>query len=270
LSHPIELAKPDDGGTRGLQQVAVVTGGLRGIGKASVLALAATGATVAALDQDEPGSALPTEVAAAVAQHKSSFWYRKVDIMEAAPVAQVMSEIIETHGRVDILVNNVGASAPPLPVEEIPLEMWDRLIALNLTSAFLCVRAVVPAMKANRRGSIINISSQAGRSKSEIGNLPYAAAKAGILGFTRQLASELAPFGIRVNSVAPGLTMSERVEKRLATQSAERRAELTAAVPLGRLGYTDEIAAVVAFLASDAASYITGATVDVNGGRFMI
>lgn len=252
------------------KRVSVVTGGLRGIGKACVLALAEAGTAVAVLDQDAPASAVPADIEAAMAQRKVPFFYRQADVTSYDHVSKSIAELIEAHGSVDVLVNNVGVGAPPVPVEEVPLEQWDHLIALNLTSAFLCVRAVVPSMKAKRRGSIINISSQAGRSKSEIGNLPYAAAKAGILGFTRQLANELGPFGVRVNAVAPGLTLNERVAKRLENLQEDRRAALTAAVPLGRLGNPDEIATVVAFLASDASSYITGATIDVNGGRFMM
>lgn len=125
-------------------------------------------------------------------------------------------------------------------------------------------------MKRQRRGTIVNMSSQAGRSKSEIGNLPYACAKAGVLGFTRQLASELAPYGVRVNAVAPGLTLSERVEVRLSAMEEHQRREFSSAVPLGRLGEPREIADAILFLSTDASSYITGATLDVNGGRFMM
>lgn len=125
-------------------------------------------------------------------------------------------------------------------------------------------------MKRQGRGTIVNLSSQAGRSKSEIGNLPYACAKAGVLGFTRQLANELAPFGVRVNAVAPGLTLSERVEVRLSALEADRRKEFSTAVPLGRLGDPGEIAEAILFLSTDASSYVTGATLDVNGGRFMM
>ena len=248
--------------------MALVTGGLRGIGKACVLALAQAGIAIAVFDRDPAGSAAPADIAAAVAQRAVPFFYRQADVTDYEFVSASIAEVVAAQGSVDVLVNNVGVGAPPVPVEEVPLEQWHHLIALNLTSAFYCVRAAVPSMKKRGKGSIVNISSQAGRSRSEIGNLPYAAAKAGILGFTRQLANELGPFGIRVNAVAPGLTLNERVAKRLENLQQDRRAALTAAVPLGRLGHPDEIADVIAFLASDAARYITGATIDVNGGRF--
>lgn len=273
MSQPVDLDSASPHKRRGVHskpRVGVVTGGLRGIGKACALALAEAGTTVAIFDLDIPGSAVPAEIKSAVVQHDVQFFYRQVDVTAPAAIAKAMAELIESYERVDILVNNVGVGAPPVPIEDLPLEQWQQVIALNLTSTFLCTRAIVPAMKAKGSGSIINISSQAGRSKSEIGNLPYATAKAGILGFTRQLANELGPFGIRVNAVAPGLTLNERVAKRLETLQEDRRAALTAAVPLGRLGDSVEIAAVVAFLASDASSYITGATIDVNGGRFMM
>jgi 3-oxoacyl-[acyl-carrier protein] reductase len=273
LSQPVDLDSASPHNRRGVHskpRVGVVTGGLRGIGKACALALAEAGTTVAIFDLDIPGSAVQAEIESVVVQHDVQFFYRQVDVTAPAAIAKAMAELIESYERVDILVNNVGVGAPPVPIEDLPLEQWQQVIALNLTSTFLCTRAVVPAMKAKGRGSIINISSQAGRSKSEIGNLPYATAKAGILGFTRQLANELGPFGIRVNAVAPGLTLNERVAKRLETLQEDRRAALTATVPLGRLGDPVEIAAVVAFLASDASSYITGATIDVNGGRFMM
>ena len=125
-------------------------------------------------------------------------------------------------------------------------------------------------MKEKRSGKIINISSQAGRSKSELSNLPYASAKAGILGFTRQLAHEVGSWGIHVNAIAPGIILTEKAIRRWEERSEEERQKMLEAIPLRRLGNPEEIAHVAVFLASDKSSYITGATIDVNGGRFMI
>lgn len=252
------------------QAAAIVTGGLRGIGFASVLALAENGFDVAVLDQDVPDSSVPLNVKNEVEKRNVRLFYHQVDVTDDGAVVPIAEQLDRNCGGVEVLINNVGVGAPPLPIEQVAIEEWDRIIKLNLSTAFYCTRAVVPSMKKRKCGSIINISSQAGRSRSEIGNLPYAAAKAGVLGFTRQLANELGPFGIRVNAVAPGLTLNERVEIRLKSLGDDRRAALTAAVPLGRLGQPQEIASVIAFLATKSSSYITGATIDVNGGRFMM
>jgi len=251
-------------------RTAIVTGGMRGIGWAVAQGFAGRGANVAIVDRDVADA---PEVAAArrrIEAAGAALLYLQADVTNEAEVRSFVARVADRFGTVDALVNNVGVGAPPKPIEQVSLEEWTKVVNQNILSTFLCSREAAPHMKQQRRGTIVNMSSQAGRSKSEIGNLPYACAKAGVLGFTRQLANELAPFGIRVNAVAPGLTLSERVEVRLLAMEETQRNEFLAVVPLGRLGDPHEIADAILFLSTDASSYITGATLDVNGGRFMM
>ena len=186
-------------------------------------------------------------------------------------MTRLINETLGTFGTVDILVNNAGGGGPPWPLEQIDLDAWEREIRVNLTGAFLCSRAAIGEMKKKGWGRIINMSSQAGRSGSELAGLTYASAKAGILGFTRQLARQVAPYGILVNAVAPGVIMSgERIEKKWQERSEAERQEMLRAIPLGRIGTPEDVVPVVLFLASEGAGYITGAVIDVNGGRFMM
>ena len=249
--------------------MAVVTGGLRGIGRATLRALAEAGAMAAVFDLDPPES---PAVAALTASNAAAarIFYRRADVTDRRRVEQAVREVLAEFGKIDVLVNNVGVGAPAVPVDESAPDEWEQIVTRNLTSAYYCVRAVAGAMKQRRQGRIVNVSSQGGRSKSEIGNLSYASAKAGVLGFTRQLAQELGPFGITVNAVAPGLTLTDRVVKRMEAIPAAQRQGMIDAIPLGRFAEPEEIAAVIRFLASDEARYVTGATIDVNGGRFMM
>lgn len=252
-------------------RAAIVTGGVRGIGRAITLALSQAGAAVAVFDLDAEDAAPAREVQAVVEHGGGKCAYVQVDITNMREVQVGVDRTIGLFGKVDALVNNAGGGMDPVPLEHLEESDWERLIRVNLTGAYLCSRAVIRCMKAQRDGRIINISSQAGRSKSELSNLPYASAKAGLLGFTRQLAQELGPYGITVNAVAPGLVLSgERVAKRWEARSEEERSKRIEAIPLRRLGTPEEIARVIVFLASDDSSYITGATIDVNGGRFMM
>lgn len=232
-------------------------------------ALAEAGALVAVFDLDTPDSPLVTSLTESNAARTRAI-YRRADVTDRRQVDQAVHEVLDELGKIDILVNNVGVGAPAMPIDESAPDEWEQIVTRNLSSAYYCARAVAATMKRRRRGRIVNISSQGGRSKSEIGNLSYASAKAGILGFTRQLAQELGPYGITVNAVAPGLTLTERVVNRLKTVSAEHRQAMVDAIPLGRFAEPDEIASVIRFLASDDARYITGAVIDVNGGRFMM
>lgn len=251
-------------------RTALVTGVAKGIGRVLVERLLAEGAQVAGFDLEPRTAADPDALHRAVAAHAERFLYRSLDVTDEGQVAAGVAATLDRFGAIDILVNNVGKGLDPVPLEDVALADWEFLLRLNLTSAFVCTRAVIAHMKANGRGRIVNVSSQAGRSKSEVSNLPYASAKAGLLGFTRNLAHEVGPFGITVNAVAPGVTLTGRITSRLAQRTEADRAALNEVVPLRRLGSPEEIAAAILFLASDDAAYVTGATLDVNGGRTMM
>lgn len=246
-------------------KVAVITGSGRGIGRATALAMAREGADTAVIDID-------AQAIKEVAQEIKSLGGRclsiKTDVTDSKQVVRMMDRVINTFHRIDILVNNVGNPLDlPSFTEEVDEADWDRAIDLNLKAAFLCSKAVIMSMKEQRMGRIINISSTAGRTMGSYWtNCAYYAAKSGVCGLTRKLAEELGPFGITVNTVAPGTVWwlpppSKDVKK--------RREEILKTVPLRRIGRPEEIAGPVVFLASDEASYITGSVIDVNGGRFM-
>jgi NAD(P)-dependent dehydrogenase (short-subunit alcohol dehydrogenase family) len=196
--------------------------------------------------------------------------YKKADVTNMKEVSRGVEETIEVFGRVDVLVNNAGGGMPPIPLEDFEQKYWNWAIDLNLKGTYICTQAVIKYMKKQQGGKIVNISSQAGRSKSELSNLAYASAKAGVLGFTRQLAHEVGQFGINVNAIAPGII--ERMDRKGGWErvSEGERQKMLEAIPLRRLGKPEEIAQVAVFLASEKSNYITGATIDVNGGRFMM
>ncbi len=244
-------------------RVAIVTGAGKGIGAAIARAFVGAGARVAMLDVDE---AALKAVASALTGSGEVFAMR-ADVTRSADIAAAVAAVTQRWGAIDVLVNNAGGFAAIRPTEEIPDEEWDAILRMNLTSAFLCAKAVLPGMKARRQGRIINLSSIAGRGGAVLLSAHYTAAKAGVLGFTRQLAREVAPLGITVNAVAPGTTATERFK---ALRTAEETRALTETVPMRRVAEPDEIASCVVFLASDAASYVTGACLDVNGGVVMV
>jgi NAD(P)-dependent dehydrogenase (short-subunit alcohol dehydrogenase family) len=174
--------------------------------------------------------------------------------------------------RIDVLVNNVGGSMGiAKPVEDITLEEFEKVLALNLRGTFLCCRAVIPVMKKNRHGRIINMSSMAGRSRSVFGGTPYAAAKSAILGFTRQASRDLGRHGITINAVAPGtIVASERIREYWeVNRTEEERRMIVDMAPVGRMGDALDVARCVLFLADEGASYITGSVLDVNGGAWV-
>jgi 3-oxoacyl-[acyl-carrier protein] reductase len=245
-------------------KVAIVTGAAKGIGLRVARAFGHEGARVAALDVNADGvESLAHELGAAGREAVGL----KVDVTAAGEVRRAVEAVVSRWGRVDVLVNNAGGFSVIRRTEDIPDEEWEAIFRFNVTSAFLCTKAVLPHMRRQRSGSIVNLSSIAGRSSTVTVTSHYAASKAAILGFTRHVALEAAGDGVRVNAVAPGTVATERVR---ALRTPEQTRRIAETVPLGRIGEPEEIADVVLFLASDAARYVTGASLDVNGGLVML
>lgn len=248
-------------------RVVIVTGSSRGIGRAAATLLAQRGARVVVNGRDPKAL---EETLALLRQGGGEHHGVVADMGDPSGPPKLAADTLTRFGQIDVLVNNAGGEERAMGAEEIDETSWDRIVDVNLKGPFLCAQAVIGPMKKQGHGMIVNVSSQGGRAYSQFGNAPYAAAKAGLLGLTRQLAWELGPHGISVNALAPGHVLSSDWRARRWTDStpAERQ-EYVKKVPLGRPGEVEEIAAAIAFLASDEASYITGATLDVNGGRFM-
>jgi NAD(P)-dependent dehydrogenase (short-subunit alcohol dehydrogenase family) len=244
-------------------KIAFVTGGARGIGRAIVEKFAAEGATVAFVDLDEDEG---RAAAAALDGRDGAVRFQRADITKEADVASAIRDVVARHRRLDILVNNAGINAY-FDATEMSEAEWDRVFAVDLKGAWLCAKYALRPMKAARAGSVVNIASIHATMTSR-GMFPYAAAKSGIVGLTRSLALEYAPHNVRVNAVLPGYTRTRLVEEWLSTQpdpaEAERRA--LASIPLGRIATPAEIANLVAFVASDEASAITGASLAADGG----
>jgi 3-oxoacyl-[acyl-carrier protein] reductase len=244
-------------------KVAIVTGAAKGIGAAIAEAFVREGARVAVLDLDK---AALEGVARALASSGGDVLALPVDVTRSAEIAGAVDAVIGRWGRIDVLVNNAGGFAVIRATEDIAEEEWQAILASNLTSVFLCSKAVLPVMKRQRYGRIVNLASVVARGAAVKVTSHYAAAKAGVIGFTRHLALEVAADGITVNAVAPGTVATERVLKARTPEATQRVAE---AIPVRRLGQPAEIAEAVVFLASDAASFVNGATLDVNGGQAM-
>lgn len=245
-------------------KVAIVTGAARGMGRATALRFGAEGASVVVNDVNPDGAeAVAAEIKSAGGR-ASAF---AADVSDWEQVQAMINVTVSDFGTVDILVNNAGILRATHPLEDIPEEEWDLMMDVNLKGVFNCTKAVLPIMKAQRSGKIVNVSSSAGRCTSTFGGAHYTTAKAAVLGLTRHTAREVAPFGINVNATAPG-SMDTDMVRELAT--SEHIAKEEAANPLGRLGTTEDEANLVAFLVSEEASYITGATVDLNGGDLMM
>jgi 3-oxoacyl-[acyl-carrier protein] reductase len=242
-------------------KAAIVTGAAKGIGAAIVEACVREGARVAALDLDGAGV---EALAEKLRGGRADVLALRADVTRSADIAKAFDAVLARWGRVDILVNNAGGFAVIRATEDITEEEWDAIVASNLTSAFLCSKAALPIMKRQRYGRIVNLASVAGAVRV---TSHYAAAKAGVIGFTRHLALEVGADGITVNAVAPGTTATERVLKARTPEETRRVAE---AIPVRRLGEPGEIADAVVFLASDSAAFINGATLDVNGGQVMV
>lgn len=242
---------------------ALVTGAGRGMGRAIAAALASQGATVFVNDvRDE----LLDDTVSALSKLGARVERASADITQAAAVAGMFQSIEKRGHTVDIVVNNAGILYGT-PARDISFEEWSRVIAVNLTGTFLVSQASLGPMMGKRWGRIINMSSTAGKNVSTIGGLHYTASKAGMLGVTRHLAKEVAAFGITVNAICPGLIDTDMVRE---TISKSDIARYEASFPIKRLGQPSEVASVATFLCKDESSYITGASIDVNGGDLMI
>ncbi|MDD2308978.1 MAG: 3-oxoacyl-[acyl-carrier-protein] reductase [Desulfuromonadaceae bacterium] len=242
------------------EKVAVITGASRGIGRSIALALAAKGATIVAVDMDQ----VSTEAVVAELQAAGGKALAVVgNVTASADVERMIDAAIEAFGRVDILVNNAGITRDGL-LMRMKEEDWDAVLNVNLKGAFLCTRAAFKVMSKQRYGRIINIASVVGQ-MGNAGQANYCASKAGLIGLTKSNAREMAKRSITVNAVAPGFIATAMTD----ALSDKVRAELTAQIPLERLGSADDIANAVVFLASEAAGYITGHVLSVNGGMYM-
>jgi len=248
-------------------RVALITAAASGIGRATADIICTEGGTVAAVDSDE--GRLKDAVAAIQASGGRAHAYR-ADALDAMQVDGVVERVVREHGHIDILVNAVGGSTivprPAATVDELSLAEWQQLIAFNLDGTFLFSHALVPVMKRQRGGKIVNISSIAGRGISASSSSAYAAAKGGIIAFTKKLAQELGPFGITVNAIAPSMTLTERIRPRWEQRSAEEQAQEVLRTPLRRMAEARDQAKVICFLASADADFVTGVTIDVTGG----
>jgi NAD(P)-dependent dehydrogenase (short-subunit alcohol dehydrogenase family) len=242
-------------------QVALVTGASSGIGRATALAFAAQGASVVVADVDDEKGEV---TAAEIRDGGGRALYVHADVADAVQVAAMVERTVSEFGRLDHAFNNAGIEGDPAPLAECPRVNWDHTLAVNLTGVFLCLQAEIPALRASGGGSIVNCASIAGLVGFP-GLASYVASKHGVNGLTKAAALELAPEGIRVNSVCPGAIDTEMVA-RVAEEQPELIERTVAAHPLGRLGRSEEIASTVVWLCSEAAGFVTGQTIAADGG----
>ena len=248
-------------------QVALITASASGIGRATAQIMADEGAIVIAADNDP--ARLETAVAA-LGRNGGRVHGRQVDALDPEQVERMVASVAQEFGGIDILVNAVGGSTiiarPAATVDQLTFAEWQRLIAFNLDGTFLFCNAVAPVMKRRNRGKIVNLASIAGRGLSFESSSAYAAAKGGIIAFTRKLAHELGPYGITVNAIAPSLTLTERIRPHWERRSQGQQAAVIEATPLRRVAEAVDQARVIAFLASHDSDFVTGLTIDVTGG----
>jgi NAD(P)-dependent dehydrogenase (short-subunit alcohol dehydrogenase family) len=249
-------------------KVALITACANGIGRATAEIMAREGAIVVGVDNhpDRLEAAVTALRAAGGRAHG-----RLCDATDAAQVEETVASAEQEFDAIDILVNAVGGSTiianPGASVDELSFADWQRLIDFNLSGTFLFTHQVVPVMKRQRRGKIVNLASIAGRGLSETSSSAYAAAKGGIIAFTRKLAFELGPYGITINAIAPSLTLTERIRPHWEERTQEAQAAEVAHTPLRRVAEAADQAKVICFLASGDADFVTGVTIDVTGGN---
>jgi len=245
-------------------RVALITGASSGIGRATAEAMAREGARVGVnYCKNQTGA---EQTAETIRKAGGEALVVRADVTRAAEVLVMVDAVRKEWGPIDILVNNAGDLIARRSLADMTEEYWDQIMALNLKSAFLCVRAVWQEMAERKTGCIINVTSIAARNGGGPGAAAYAAAKGGLLTYTKSLAKELAPHGVRVNGIAPGVIATPYHQRYSPGEVFQR---FVASIPLGRAGTSEEVADVIVFLASPAARYITGETIEVNGGMLM-
>jgi 3-oxoacyl-[acyl-carrier protein] reductase len=246
-------------------KTALVTGASSGIGAATAVVMAELGARVAVgYYHNESGA---KEVCEAICRAGGTAVPIRADVRRLEEIGPLVERVEREMGPIDILINNAGSLVKRQPVRELSLELWDEVMDLNLKSAAFCSRAVAAGMAERKRGAIVNVVSIAGRNGGGPGAGLYSTAKGGLITFTKALARELAPYGVRVNAVSPGVIDTPFHE---VFSTPETIANFVKGIPLGRVGKAQECATAIAFLASDAASYIVGETIEVNGGQLML
>jgi len=246
-------------------KIALVTGASSGIGAATAAVLADLGAQVAiGYHNNQQGA---KQVARSVAAAGGKAIAIRADVRRPAEARALVNRVVAELGPIDILVNNAGSLVKRMPIREVTEESWDEIMDLNLKSAVVCSQAVAASMMERKSGAIVNIVSIAGRSGGGPGAGPYSAAKGGLITFTKSLAKEMAPYGVRVNAISPGVIDTPFHE---VFSTPEMIQNIVKTIPLGRVGAAIECARVIAFLASDAASYVVGETIEVNGGQLML
>jgi len=243
-------------------KIAIVSGGAGGMGQAVVRRLAGSDYLPLILDQNEEAG---QQMVAALEREGKRGRFICLDLSKSTQVQNAFSNIISTYDRIDVLVNLAGGSLYNHSVEDFSLSEWQEVINANLKATFLCCQAVIGIMIRHKKGTIVNTSSNFAITGSA-SRSAYSASKAAIIAFTKSLALELAPHGIRVNVIAPGLTATQKV---LGNYSPEGWAQQEETIPMGRAGETKDVSEAVAFLASEASSYMTGQTLHVNGGQVM-
>ena len=239
-------------------QVALITGASRGIGRGIAEVFKQAGARLSLVART-PGPLQDVAECLATNDGDTSVLALHADVAVEEQVDRVVEQTVDAFGRIDILVNNAGLMSPG-PYTEIDLEEWNRVLFANLTGAYLCCRAVGPMMEKQKSGRIVNIASISGQTGGVSGGAHYASSKGGMIAMTKTLSRDLAPAGITVNAITPGVI---ETSSDLSPEASQRINEM---VPLGRIGVPEDIAHAALFLASPMASYITGATIDVNGG----